>query len=91
MAGLLWAFAIPLFVLGPFLAVPRAERPAPAPMTLGQRQLLRGVLITCIALLVLILAPWWMRVALVLAVVAVLGLLVAWGRRGRRRWRPGAQ
>jgi hypothetical protein len=60
-------------------------------MTPGQRRLQRGVLITCIALLVLILAPWWARVALVPTAVAVIGLLVAWGRRERRRWWPGAQ
>ncbi len=27
MGGWLWAFGIPLFMLGPFLAVPRPERP----------------------------------------------------------------
>ena len=90
MGGWLWAFGIPLFMLGPFLAVPRPERPAPVPMTPGRRRQ-RGALITCIALLVLILAPWWARITLVLTAIVVIVLLVGWGRRDRCRWLPGAK
>jgi Flp pilus assembly protein TadB len=91
MGGWLWAFGIPLFMLGPFLAVPRPERPAPAPMTPGQQRRRRRVLIPCIALLVLILVPWWARIALVLTAIVVIALLVAWGQRDRRRRLPGAK
>ena len=79
MGGWLWAFGVPLVALGPFLAVPRTGRPAPAPLSPRQRRRLRGMLVTCVAVLVLILAPWWARVALVLTAVVVIGLLVAWG------------
>jgi hypothetical protein len=89
MGGWLWAFGIPLFAAGPFLAVPRAERPPPRPMTPGQRRLVRWVLAACAVLLVLVLVPWWARVILVLAPVVAAGLLVAWARRAARR-RPTA-
>jgi Flp pilus assembly protein TadB len=94
MTGLLWQFGIPLFVLGPFLAVPGPERPPQPPqppLTPGQRQLRRRVLIACAALLILVLVPWWARIALAAIVVMVTGLLVTWSRRGTRRWRRGAR
>jgi hypothetical protein len=85
MGGLLWEFGIPLFVLGPFLAVPRAQRPSPppVPLTPGQRRLRRWVLIVAAALLVLDLAPGWARVALVVAAAVVTGLVI-WGLRRAR-------
>ncbi len=88
MSGLLWAFGIPLFVLGPMLAVPappRPPRPPQLPMTAGQRRLRRRVFITAIALLVLILAPGWARVALLVAAVMVIALVVTWWWRRARR------